>query len=250
MNNNDYYIPVDDDSGKLELPSDRDYKKSKSKPKLSNSEKKKIKFWIIISLIILIYLFYEPALNKIQEILKLNPTIYKIYLGVESQIINNTILGIFYVSIFGSLFFLTLPSEALFVYFLSSTQHFFFLLIILMVFGNLVGLIFNYSIGRLLGERFASKLFSKSFNKYQKLINKYGGWILLLGNIFPGPVELLTIFYGSFKYNFKQYVYLCFIGRLTKYTLLFIIYLFFWDQITFFYDDIINSGLNFWSKLF
>ena len=149
-----------------------------------------------------------------------------------------------YTAIFGSLFFLAIPSEALFVYFLDLKNYPGVLILLLMVAGNVIGLIINYLFGRLLGERFVAKIFSKNFEKYQEKINSSGGWILLLGNIFPGPIELITVFYGSFKFPLGQYIYLVFMGRLIKYIILFVLFTFYWDSITLFYDDILGEFSN------
>jgi membrane protein YqaA with SNARE-associated domain len=192
----------------------------------------------------LIYLFYEPMLGYIMEVLKSNPTVYSHYLYFESEIANNTILGMFYTAVFGSLFFLAIPSEALFIYFLDSTSYPGIVILLLMTIGNVFGLVFNYLFGRILGERFASKLFSKNFDKYQDKINSKGGWILLIGNIFPGPIELLTVFFGSFRFPLGQYIYLVFMGRLIKYISLFVLFTFYWDTISLFYEDILGEFTN------
>jgi len=250
IDDNDYYVEIkpsikeDRETGefteKIILPSD-------SEPHIDNiyrreKPKKKIKkIWYILTFIVLIYLFYEPILTTIMDVLKSNPTIYKIYLGLEAEIANNTIKGLFYASIFGSLFFLALPSEALFIYFLNSTTYPSIIIILLIVLGNLVGLTFNYAFGRFAGERIVRRLFSSSFDKYQRKIDRFGGYILLLGNIFPGPIEVLSVFYGSFKFEFNRYLYLAFIGRLIKYLILFLIFIFYWDSIIVFYSDVLSE---------
>jgi membrane protein YqaA with SNARE-associated domain len=251
---NGYYLEIDDPSDEIEiiLPSEsqngniRNLKRDRNKRRVQNYRKKSfsLKWPMILLFIALIYLFYEPMLGYIMEVLKSNPTIYSYYLYFESEIVNNTISGMFYTAVFGSLFFLAIPSEALFIYFLDSTSYPGVIILLLMTIGNVFGLIFNYFIGRILGERFVAKLFSKNFDKYQDKINSSGGIILLIGNILPGPIELLTVFYGSFKFPLGQYIYLVFMGRLIKYIILFILFTFYWDSITLFYDDIFDEFSN------
>ena len=246
------YIELNDDSDGFELPSQKEKRKRKAqkfKPKITEKEKKKLKFWTIVLFILLIYLFYELILSQFQELLKLNPTIYQAYLSIQSEIANNTVKGLFFVAIFGSVFFLTLPSEALFIYFLSSTSHPPFIIILGMLFGNLVGLSFNYFFGWLMKGWFLEKLFSKNYDKYSDIVNKKGAIILFVGNIFPGPVEALTVFYGGFRFQFSKYIYFCLMGRLIKYSILFCLYFFYWDSITILYDDIVDYGLSFWRNL-
>lgn len=244
---NDYYIEIepsvkDDDESNLDtenltLPSDLE-QPIRRKRRGTRKKKKSIKLWVIIAFVAAIYLFYDAILSWIMDILKSNPTVYSIYLAFEAEIVNNTVKGLFLVSIFGSLFFLAIPSEALFIYFLDSTNYYAIVIILLMVFGNLAGLAFNYIFGRAFGERFVRMIFTSSFDKYKEKIEKYGGIILLLGNIFPGPIEVLSVFYGSFKFNFKRYLFLAFMGRLIKYLILFCIFYFYWDSIMLFYDEV------------
>ena len=123
------YIELDDDLKRIELPSQREKRKrkvEKFKPTMTEKEKKRLKLWFIILFIVLIYVFYEHILSRIQDLLKLNPTIYQGYLSIHSEIAENTIKGLFFVSIFGSVFFLTLPSEALFIYFISYVFFFYY----------------------------------------------------------------------------------------------------------------------------
>lgn len=243
--NSNYYLEVEDDSDDEILNNDENDKKTNSKPLKSNNphkkKSKKIKWIGIIIFVVLIYLFYDVLLGYFFELVKINPTVYRIYLNLEYQIANNTLSGLFYVSILGSLFFLTMPSEAIFIYYLTSTEYFFFLILIILLLGNIFGLIFNYLFGRILGERVMRKIFSKNFDKYQNKIDKYGGTFIFIGNIFPGPIELLSVFYGSFKFEFSRYVFLSFMGRLIKYSILFLLYVYFWDQITLFYGDMLYN---------
>ena len=246
----EYYVELNDEnSSKLKIPSDKE-KIRKHKPRLTKKDKNKIKWWFIILGIVLIYLFYDLILSAILDLLKSNPTIYKYYLGIEYEISNNTLKGLFFVAIFGSVFFLALPSEALFIYFLDSTTYPSLFVIIIMLLGNATGLTFNYFFGRILGERVIERMFKKNFEKYRERIDRYGGVVLFLGNIFPGPVEALTVFYGSFKFGYGRYIYLCLMGRIIKYTILFLLYVFYWDQLIIAYDDIVEGSFNFFKGLF
>lgn len=211
-------------------------------PKKRDSSKFKI-YFLIIS-IVLIYLFYNRFILGVFFLLINNPTIYTYYLFIESQISNTTLLGILILSILGAIFFLSLPSEIIFIYFLNSHLHNSIIILLVVVFGNTIGLVFNYLFGRMIGEALVKKLFAKSFNKYNNWIDKFGGFILYFGNIIPGPIELLTIFFGSFKYGIKRYAILCFFGRLTKFVILLILFTFYWDQVMFQYNHFIENFLS------
>ncbi len=236
----DEFNENDDEKIKIILPSELSKKKKKINKKL-NKEFKKIKIISIIILLIIGYIFYQPFILYISSILKSNPTFYYYYLFIKNEISNHTILGLIFSSFFGSIFFLALPSEALFIYFLDSTNYHPILIILIMVFGNILGLIFNYLFGRLMGKKVLMLLFKeKKFFDYKEKIDEYGGIIALFGNIFPGPFEVLSVFYGGFKYKFSYYLFLSSIGRIIKYSLLFIAFYFYWPQIIYYWSLIKN----------
>lgn len=235
--NKEYYFEVNENSGKIKLPSEIASEK-KQKSKKNQKYFKSFKYFSIGFIIMTVYFFYEPVILYLLNLLKSNPTTYNYYSMIESNILNRTLPGLFFVSILGSLFFLVLPSEAIFIYYLSSTDYLFLFIILFTILGSLVGLTFNYFFGLVLGEKVIRFLFKKNFWKYKEKIEKYGGVVLFFGNIFPGPIEVLAIFYGSFKFNYKRFIFLVFMGRLIKYTILFLAFFFFWDQITYFISKI------------
>ena len=236
---NEYYLEINENSNKIKLPSEL-IKEKKEKRKKYDKYIKTTKYFIYSLIGLSIYFFYKPVLLYLLNLLKSNPTTYSYFSIVESNISNKTIIGLFFTSILGSLFFLILPSEAIFIYYLSSTNYNFIIIIIMTILGSLVGLTFNYFFGLILGEKIIKLIFKKNFFKYKEKVENLGGYFLFFGNIFPGPIEVLSIFYGSFKFQYKRFIYLSFIGRLIKYLLLFIAFYFFWDQITLIYNYLIQ----------
>lgn len=245
----EYYLEIEK-GDKLVLPSEQsssletpphieNLTPSSSKP----SSKKFFIYSFLLLLIVALYFFFEHISNFFIEILRQNPTLYSYYLSIKSEIANNTLEGLSYMAIMGSIFFLMLPSEALFLYYLNSTQHFVLVILLILVVGNLVGMILNYGFGRLVGEKVTKKLFKKLFPKYKRFVETYGKWVLIIGNIIPGPIEVLAVFYGSFKFNFKQYCIYVFIGRLIKFFLLFIAFVFFWDQIMLWQSSLLEQAV-------
>lgn len=210
---------------------------SKYEDETENEKKEGGKWIIILTLIILIYFLYQPLSQLFIETLKDNPTFYKHYMNIFSEINNSTLFGLFIISILGSLFFVMMPSEAIFLYYVSSTYYNSFTIIFIVVFGTVIGFTFNYLLGLLLGEKILRKIFKKDFDKYKKLIDNWGGWFIFLGNIIPGPIEILSLFFGGFKYNYKKFIILTALGRAIKYLLLFIAFFFFWDQLLAYYDS-------------
>ncbi len=208
----------------------------------SKKTKTVVKLLYIFLLVFLIYFFYHKITLKIMEIFQSNPTLYNDFLYFSSQIKNSTLEGLLYISILGALFFLAIPMEAIFIYYLSSTFHGAFFIILIIVLGSLIGLSINYFLGWILGDKVLKKFFEKeNYDKYKNYIDKYGGAVLVIGNIIPSPIEPLTLLYGSFNYSYKKFFILALIGRIIKYTLLFIAFYFFWDQIIFFYEELLQK---------
>lgn len=201
-----------------------------------------VKGLYILLLVFIIYFFYHNITLKIMEFFESNPTLYNDFLYFSSQIKNSTLSGLLYISILGALFFLAIPMEAVFIYYLSSTFHSAFAIIIIIVIGSVIGLTINYFIGWMLGSKVLKRFFEKeNYEKYKNYIDKYGGIVLVIGNVIPSPLEPLTLLYGSFNYSYKKFLIFSLIGRILKYTLLFIAFYFFWDQIIFFYEELIQK---------
>lgn len=256
----DGYFEFDESSDEATLPSQRDTRlpsQKKEAPrrreprqrpsqvrkpiKKTQGNKKSYKWLWIIAAVIIIYLFYTPMLKFFLGLLEANPTLYSYYLYVEAQITNETLKGLFFITILGTLFFLALPSEAVFIYFLSSTNHQIYLIILSALIGNIIGMSINYGFGRLVGQKPLKWLFKKNFENYKEKVQKYGGWVLLIGNIIPGPIEVLAIFFGGFKFKYPVYVYLVLIGRLIKYLILLVAFIFFWESIIVYYEYTIQG---------
>lgn len=224
----------------------RDYNEFKSKdnihPPSSKKSPKIVKWLYIILLIFILYMFYHKITSLIMDYFKSNPTVYNDFLYFSSQIKNSTLPGLFYISILGALFFLAIPMEAIFIYYLSSTFHSALAIIAIIVIGSVIGLTINYFMGWVLGDKVLKKFFDKeNYEKYKNYISKYGGVVIIVGNIIPSPIEPLTLLYGGFNYDYKKFFILSLIGRIIKYLILFIAFYFFWDQIMFFYDDLIQK---------
>ena len=144
----------------LTLPSESEHEKKQNK--IRRSQKlKPYKYTVIITIIVLIYLFYNIILETFFTFLAKNPTLYSYYLYIESQITNLTLTGLFFFSILSTLFFLILPSEATFLYYVGFTDHFVGFILLFCVLGNAVGMTLNYFFGRVLGERILLKMFNE-----------------------------------------------------------------------------------------
>ena len=143
-----------------------------------------------------------------------------------------TLPSIFYSSLFGGLFFVTIPTEAVFIHYLRAGYNF---LIVIPIFISCFFIAYNinYFIGMHLAEISKKIITTKKFYKVKTIINKYGDWAILGINAIPFfPAQPLSAILGVFKYNRKRFYFYFLLGQTIKHFALAIgyIYLFRWKK--------------------
>lgn len=196
-------------------------KKPKKLP-LTPAEKRKryLKwaFWILV--IILVYFFFGWIKEQLFALMQQNDTVWAIYLAIEAEIAARSLLGLFYAAFFGALFFIALPVEIIFLYYLGLNYYFVQVLTITLL-GNLLGITFDYFIGWLIGPKILQWFMKKeSYHKFQQKIAKAGAFIVIVGNIIPFPIEPFTVFLGAMRYGYLRLMLYTGIGKLIKFVLL------------------------------
>lgn len=135
---------------------------------------------------------------------------------IKTQVFSYSALGLFYVCLFGGLFFLFIPVEAFYIAALKtgklSPLH-----IILMI----IGILASYSLNYIIGLRFSgiSKKFvsPKKFYKTKIIVNKFGKFAILFLNIIALGSQQLTFVLGVFHYNKTRILVFTVIGQLIKF---------------------------------
>lgn len=189
-----------------------------------NTAKKRMSGAIVISSIcialtvMLMYMFFwrhsDVLLVKIIE---------AIFLHIKSKIYDSvTMLGVFYASFFGGLFFLIIPMEALFIRFSSEMDG----VIVMLLF--IIGFIFSFSINYWIGRKFSEitkKLITpKKFYKLKGVLNRRGGLAVVVINAIPFfPSQPLSAILGVFKYNMTRFYVYVILGQVTKYVIMIVI---------------------------
>jgi|FLOH01.1.fsa_nt_gi membrane protein YqaA with SNARE-associated domain len=137
---------------------------------------------------------------------------------ISSNIANTSVLGAFYTTLFGGLFFIFLPLEAVFITFLKENNS--FIVILLYLIGLIISYTINYFIGYKLTD-FSKKIITpKKFYKIKNYVNKYGALAIFLFNVFPLPSQPLSAILGVFKYNKARFYIFFILGQLVKYTVI------------------------------
>jgi membrane protein YqaA with SNARE-associated domain len=177
----------------------------------------------VFAILTLVYYFFHA---QIFFFIQSNPTTAKIY----SEIAGKTLLGLFYISILSALFFITLPAEIPFVYYLFLGNNPIVVAIIVLA-GNAIGLAIDYLIGFVIGQEFVKRFLKEKYNKWHERVMKWGGVLVVIGNVIPSPIEVITVVFGGLRYPFLKLLKYSSLGRILKFVILTIIYYLFASSI-------------------
>ena len=120
----------------------------------------------------------------------------------------------------GYLFFMLMPVEILFTYYLVEDFNI-QILLIAALFTAIAAQIIDYIMGYFLGGRIIDKLIGeKKYKKREKYINKYGGISIFIFNLFPLSSPVLSLAAGMVKYKFRYFLLYSFLGLSLKYIVL------------------------------
>jgi membrane protein DedA with SNARE-associated domain len=169
-------------------------------------------FMFIIALIVCIYFLRHYILDFFRGI----PFLWSIIGPIFSEVQKGSLLGLFYLTFFGSLFFISIPAELSILYYLG-LGHNPALVIIITIIGNLSGHIVDYMFGRVFGENLINYFLKNRFDGLRGIFDKIGGGIIIVGNILPFGSEVIVIVAGSIKYNFKKFLIYSVVGMTVKY---------------------------------
>jgi len=124
----------------------------------------------------------------------------------------------------GYLFFLLMPVEILFAYYLVESFNV-PLLYVVAVITAIVAQIIDYAIGHFFSDHVIHKMIGvKRYNKTKNYMDKYGNLTVFVFNLFPLSSSVLSAVAGILRYNFRNFVIYSLAGLSIKY--LVIIFLF------------------------
>lgn len=140
-------------------------------------------------------------------------------LHIFGEISNKTLLGLFYTSAIGGLFFVTISLEAVFLTFLDAGYSP-VVLIGMYLFGLFISYTINYYLGLRLRSLVQKAITYKKFYKIKGFINKYGTGAIFVFNVLPLPSQPLSAILGVFKYNKVKFYIFFLLGQFVKYTVI------------------------------
>ncbi len=177
---------------------------------------------IIIALIIFVYyiMFLKNSDNFFVN------AINSVVVNIATNINSGSLLGLFYASTFGGLFFIVFPLEIAFIKSLTVGG----LNPVYMIMVYVVGLLISFTIDYYIGLKFSGlskKLIGpKKFYKIKGLLNKYGAGAIFVFNALPLPAQALTAILGVFRYNKTRFYVFFLTGQIIKYAAISVIYLY------------------------
>lgn len=145
--------------------------------------------------------------------------------GIYQEIAGRTLLGLFYISAFSTLFFVFLPAEIPFIYYIMLDYNPVIIISIAVV-GNTIGLMADYYMGRLLGQGLMQKLLKEKYEKWMKWVERWGGSMIVFGNAIPFPIEPISVVIGALKYPSKKFLMWSIVGRVIKFILTWFVFIY------------------------
>ncbi|MCA9477583.1 MAG: VTT domain-containing protein [Nanoarchaeota archaeon] len=171
----------------------------------------------VLGLILIIAILYILVLQNTD--IALITAIKKGILHIINNIKDKTLLGVFYASSIGGLFFVTISLEAVFLTFLKAGFP-----PAVLVGMYLFGLTISYTINYYLGMRLASlsqkAITPQKFYKIKGVLNKYGVMAIFFFNVLPLPSQPLSAILGVFKYNKAKFYAFFLLGQTIKYSVM------------------------------
>jgi len=136
---------------------------------------------------------------------------------------NQTLFSFGLVHFSGYLFFLLMPVELAFVYYLSFFREW-QVIVIALTTAELAQII-DYFIGHSISQKIINNLIGeKRIQESEKHILKYGNLTILLFNFLPLSSPLIAVAAGMLKYRFKDFLFFSTVGLIVKYLILTILF--------------------------
>lgn len=159
---------------------------------------------------LLISIFQDDILGLIRK----SPALWSVYSHIAEQVEGRTLLGLFYGSFIGALFFVVVPLEPLYFYYLQLDYSPVWLILLMLV-SSVLGLFVNYLIGAAFGSTLLARFAPERFEKVNRAMERWGGGIVFLSNVVLFvPVQVISLVIGSTRLGARRFLLWTFCGRL------------------------------------
>jgi len=179
-----------------------------------------LKFLCFFILLGIIAALMQPIILKL---IHSNPDLDDTYEFVRGQLHKQSMLWLFIVCIIGTLFFVALPIDFFFLYYIMSGAN--PVLSVVAAFGGvMVGRSFDFWFGRLFHEYTKKHIIKNKAKKFRQKLADLGNWVLVFGNYIPFfPMEAFVVFMGTTNYKYRKFLIYQGLGKLTKFIIIIIL---------------------------
>ncbi|TGL76961.1 hypothetical protein EHQ83_12630 [Leptospira yasudae] len=141
--------------------------------------------------------------------------IQKLVLYVSKEIRKPSLLGVFFTTLFGGLFFFYLPIEFLYIraaYSKLDGSD----LVMLHILGLVISFTINYFLGRIAARACIKLISPKKFYRMKGFLNRYGVLAIFAFNALPLPAPILSAVLGVIRYKKKIFYPVFVAGQLAQ----------------------------------
>lgn len=143
----------------------------------------------------------------------------QVYLGRELSLVSFSLIHFG-----GYLFFMLMPVEVLFTFYLIEDVNIIVLLILALVTAILAEII-DYAIGYLVSNELIHNIIGdKKYRRLKKYIDKYGNLTVFVFNVLPLSSSVLSLVAGMVRYKFRNFLIYSFLGLLLKYIVIVLLF--------------------------
>ena len=173
---------------------------------------KKLAIWAAVGVVLVVAfsIFKQDVINLLRK----NTVTWAVYTHIAGQLEKDTLLGLAYAGFFGALFFIMIPLEAVFFYYIALDYNPWVVLAIMQI-SSVAGLTADYLMGSMVGERMLLRYAAQTFKKTESAMENWGGAIVMVCNVIPFlPIQVISLGIGSTRFGLLKFLVLTFIGRL------------------------------------
>ncbi len=142
------------------------------------------------------------------------------YTAAKDQLAQKSFFWLFMISFIGSTILVSLPAHFFYIYYILDGADPWMTTVVAVISVSL-GRVVNYGIGFFFSRLVRKKILKEDVKTFNKKFSKWGVSLLVVGNFVPFfPIEALTVFLGSVKFNFWKFLLWLLAGKLIELLLL------------------------------
>jgi len=180
------------------------------------------KFWkdyrniiIFMSVILLVSIIIVALQPLIVSIISGDPALAAEYHYALSQVNHLSILWLFIVTLLGSMFFIAIPSDFIFIYYIFNGANPVYT-ILATFFGVMIGRSIDFGFGAIFRKYTLKNLMSNK-KDFKKRFRKVESSLVFFGNFIPMfPIEFLAVFIGTTRYKYWKFLAYNSAGKIIK----------------------------------